>query len=69
MARIDSFLKLGTQQGLFRRAFGGRGSPHARACTAICCRSSSRDLRDTELEGYLGEIMSKSQIDHFGQGK
>jgi twitching motility protein PilT len=67
VARIDAFLKLGTQQGC-SDVHLAVGVPPMLRMHGDLLPIKFRDLRDTELEGYLGEIMSKSQVDYFAQG-
>ena len=67
MARIDAFLKLGTQQGCSDIHLAVGVPPMVRLhgdLEAI----KFRDLRDTELEGYLMEILTPNQSDHFRIG-
>ena len=67
MARIDAFLKLGTQQGCSDIHLAVGVPPMVRQhgdLEAI----KFRDLRDTELEGYLMEILTPNQSDHFRIG-
>jgi twitching motility protein PilT len=67
VARIDAFLKLGTQQGCSDIHLAVGVPPMVRQhgdLEAI----KFRDLRDTELEGYLMEILTPNQSDHFRIG-
>ena len=67
MARIDAFLKLGTQQGCSDIHLAVGVPPMVRQhgdLEAI----KFRDLRDTELEGYITEILTPNQSDHFRRG-
>ena len=67
MARIDAFLKLGTQQGCSDIHLAVGVPPMVRQhgdLEAI----KFRDLRDTELEGYLMEILTPNQSDYFRVG-
>ena len=67
MARIDAFLKLGTQQGCSDIHLAVGVPPMVRQhgdLEAI----KFRDLRDTELESYLMEILTPNQSDHFRIG-
>lgn len=67
MARIDAFLKLATQQGCSDLHLAV-GVPPMLRMSGDLMPIKFRDLRDTELEGYLLEILSKKQADEFGQG-
>jgi len=67
LARIDAFLKLGTQQGC-SDVHLAVGVPPMLRMNGDLLPIKFRDLRDTELEGYLGEIMTKSQVEYFGRG-
>jgi twitching motility protein PilT len=67
VARIDAFLKLGTQQGCSDIHLAVGVPPMVRQhgdLEAI----KFRDLRDTELEGYLMEILTPNLSDHFRMG-
>jgi twitching motility protein PilT len=67
MARIDAFLKLGTQQGCSDIHLAVGVPPMLRMygdLTAI----KFRELRDTELEGYISEILTPSQAEQFSKG-
>jgi twitching motility protein PilT len=67
MARIDAFLKLGTQQGCSDIHLAVGVPPmlrHARRSVPI----KFRDLRDAELESYVTEILTKNQSEHFARG-
>jgi len=67
VARIDAFLKLGTQQGCSDIHLAVGVPPMVRQhgdLEAI----KFRDLRDTELEGYITEILTPNQSDHFRRG-
>jgi twitching motility protein PilT len=67
VARIDAFLKLGTQQGCSDIHLAVGVPPMVRQhgdLEAI----KFRDLRDTELEGYLMEILTPNQSDYFRVG-
>jgi twitching motility protein PilT len=67
MARIDAFLKLGTQQGCSDIHLAVGVPPMLRMYGDLT-PIKFRDLRDTELEGYVLEILTPSQSEHFNQG-
>lgn len=67
MARIDSFLKLGLQQGC-SDVHLAVGVPPMLRINGDLMPIKFRDLRDTELEGYLLEILSKKQAERFAAG-
>jgi twitching motility protein PilT len=67
LARIDAFLKLGMQQGCSDIHLAV-GVPPMLRINGDLLPIKFRDLRNTELDGYLQEIMSTAQRDHFGQG-
>jgi twitching motility protein PilT len=67
MARIDAFLKLGMQQGCSDIHLAVGVPPMLRMFGDLM-PIKFRDLRDTELEGYVTEIMTPTQIAHFGSG-
>ncbi|MCB1624069.1 MAG: PilT/PilU family type 4a pilus ATPase, partial [Pseudomonadales bacterium] len=67
MARIDAFLKLGTQQGC-SDVHLAVGVPPMLRMNGDLMPIKFRDLRDTELESYLGEILSKNQTESFATG-
>jgi twitching motility protein PilT len=67
MARIDAFLKLGTQQGCSDIHLAVGVPPMLRMYGDLI-PIKFRDLRDTELEGYLSEILTPSQAEHFARG-
>ena len=67
MARIDAFLKLGTQQGC-SDVHLAVGVPPMLRMYGDLQPIKFRDLRAAELEGYIAEILSKSQNDHFSRG-
>jgi len=67
VARIDAFPEAGRPTGLLGRASGRRrtaDAPHARRSHA----HQFRDLRLSELEGYVTEILTRSQGEHFSKG-
>lgn len=67
MARIDAFLKLGTQQGCSDIHLAV-GVPPLLRMNGDLMPIKFRELRDSELEGYLLEILTKKQAEHFGAG-
>src|SRR4249919_2340000 len=67
MARIDAFLKLGTQQGCSDIHLAVGVPPMLRMYGELL-PIKFRDLRDTELEGYISEIIPTSQAARFAQG-
>jgi len=67
LARIDAFLKLGTQQGC-SDVHLAVGVPPMLRMYGDLQPIKFRDLRAAELEGYIAEILSKSQNDHFSRG-
>ncbi|MDQ2639305.1 MAG: type IV pili twitching motility protein PilT, partial [Pseudomonadota bacterium] len=67
MARIDAFLKLGTQQGCSDIHLAVGVPPMLRLYGDLV-PIKFRELRDTELEGYLTEILTPSQAEHFTKG-
>jgi twitching motility protein PilT len=67
MARIDAFLKLGTQQGCSDIHLAVGVPPMLRMYGDLI-PIKFRELRDTELEGYVLEILTPSQTEHFNQG-
>ncbi len=67
MARIDAFLKLGMQQGC-SDVHLAVGVPPMLRMNGDLLPIKFRDLRDTELESYLLEILSKKQEEHFMGG-
>lgn len=67
MARIDAFLKLGMQQGCSDLHLAV-GVPPMLRMHGDLMPIKFRDLRDTELEGYVTEILTKSQAEHFAGG-
>jgi twitching motility protein PilT len=67
VARIDAFLKLGTQQGCSDIHLAVGVPPMVRQhgdLEAI----KFRDLRDAELESYITEILTPNQSDYFRRG-
>ena len=67
MARIDAFLKLGTQQGC-SDVHLAVGVPPMLRMHGDLMPIKFRDLRLTELEGYIAEILTRSQADTFSKG-
>jgi twitching motility protein PilT len=68
LARIDAFLKLGAQQGC-SDVHLAVGVPPMLRMQGDLLPIKFRDLRATELEGYITEIMSRSQAEHFATGQ
>jgi twitching motility protein PilT len=68
MARIDAFLKLGTQQGCSDIHLAV-GVPPMLRMNGDLVAIKFRELRDTELEGYVTEIMTQNQSDAFQRGR
>jgi twitching motility protein PilT len=67
LARIDAFLKLGTQQGC-SDVHLAVGVPPMLRMHGDLLPIKFRDLRPGELEGYITEILTRSQIDHLTKG-
>jgi twitching motility protein PilT len=67
LARIDAFLKLGTQQGCSDIHLAV-GVPPMLRMHGDLLPIKFRDLRQPELEGYLMEILSRNQAEYFAQG-
>ena len=67
MARIDAFLKLGTQQGCSDIHLAV-GVPPMLRMHGDLVPIKFRDLRDTELESYVNEILTQNQTEHFMRG-
>jgi twitching motility protein PilT len=67
VARIDAFLKLGMQQGC-SDVHLAVGVPPMLRMNGDLLPIKFRDLRDTELEGYLMEILTRSQTETFARG-
>lgn len=68
MARIDAFLKLGTQQGC-SDVHLAVGVPPMLRLFGDLMPIKFRDLRAGELEGYITEILTRNQAEHFASGK
>jgi twitching motility protein PilT len=67
LARIDAFLKLGSQQGC-SDVHLAVGVPPMLRMHGDLLPIKFRDLRATELEGYIAEILTRSQADVFSKG-
>jgi twitching motility protein PilT len=67
LARIDAFLKLGTQQGC-SDVHLAVGVPPMLRMHGDLLPIKFRDLRAAELEGYIAEILTRSQAEHFAKG-
>jgi len=67
VARIDAFLKLGTQQGCSDIHLAV-GVPPMLRMHGDLVPIKFRDLRDTELESYVNEILTHNQTEHFLRG-
>jgi twitching motility protein PilT len=67
VARIDAFLKLGTQQGCSDIHLAVGVPPMLRMFGDLV-PIKFRDLRDTELESYINEILTQNQTEHFMRG-
>jgi twitching motility protein PilT len=67
LARIDAFLKLGTQQGC-SDVHLAVGVPPMLRMFGDLLPIKFRDLRASELEGYISEILTHSQNEQFAKG-
>ena len=67
MARIDAFLKLGTQQGC-SDVHLAVGVPPMLRMHGDLLPIKFRELRAVELEGYIAEILTHSQNEQFNKG-
>lgn len=67
MARIDAFLKLGTQQGC-SDVHLAVGVPPMLRMHGDLLPIKFRELRASELDGYIAEILTRSQAEHFAKG-
>jgi len=67
MARIDAFLKLGTDQGCSDIHFAVGVPPMLRMFGDLM-PVKFRDLSQAELEGYIGEITHRAQQEHLRRG-
>jgi twitching motility protein PilT len=67
VARIDAFLKLGTQQGCSDIHLAV-GIPPMLRLNGDLMPIKFRELRAAELEGYITEILTRSQAEVFAKG-
>jgi twitching motility protein PilT len=67
VARIDAFLKLGTQQGCSDIHLAV-GVPPMLRMNGDLMPIKFRELRAAELEGYVTEVLTRSQADYFAKG-
>src|SRR5690242_15932020 len=67
LARIDAFLKLGTQQGC-SDVHLAVGVPPMLRMHGDLLPIKFRDLRPGELEGYITEILTRNQHEYFQKG-
>jgi twitching motility protein PilT len=67
LARIDAFLKLGSQQGC-SDVHLAVGVPPMLRLFGDLMPIKFRDVRAVELEGYIGEILTRSQSEQFAGG-
>src|SRR5271163_2266752 len=67
MARIDAFLKLGTQQNCSDIHLAV-GVPPMLRMNGDLVPIKFRELRDAELESYITEVLTPNQSDHFLRG-
>jgi twitching motility protein PilT len=67
LARIDAFLKLGTQQGC-SDVHLAVGVPPMLRLFGDLVPIKFRDVRAAELEGYISEILTHTQNEHFSKG-
>jgi twitching motility protein PilT len=67
LARIDAFLKLGNQQGC-SDVHLAVGVPPMLRMHGDLMPIKFRDLRLAELEGYIAEILTRSQAETFSKG-
>jgi twitching motility protein PilT len=67
MARIDAFLKLGMQQGCSDIHLAVGVPPMLRMFGDLM-PIKFRELRDTELESYIAEILTPLQTEQFTKG-
>ena len=68
MARIDAFLKLGTQQGCSDIHLAVGVPPMLRVHGDLM-PIKFRELRQSELEGYITEVLTRSQSEYFASGR
>jgi twitching motility protein PilT len=67
LARIDAFLKLGTQQGCSDLHLAVGVPPMLRMHGELV-PIKFRELRDSELDGYINEILTPNQTEQFIRG-
>jgi twitching motility protein PilT len=67
LARIDAFLKLGTQQGCSDIHLAV-GVPPMLRLNGDLMPIKFRELRAAELEGYIAEVLTRSQSEIFAKG-
>jgi twitching motility protein PilT len=67
VARVDAFLKLGTQQGCSDIHLAV-GVPPMLRLHGDLIPIKFRELRDSELDGYITEILTPNQQEHFLRG-
>jgi twitching motility protein PilT len=67
MARIDAFLELASKQGCSDIHLAVGVPPMLRLHGELV-PIKFRDLRDAELDGYIDEILTPNQADHFKRG-
>jgi len=67
MARIDAFLELATKQGCSDIHLAVGVPPMLRLHGELV-PIKFRELRDAELEGYIDEILTPNQAEHFKRG-
>jgi twitching motility protein PilT len=67
LARIDAFLKLGTQQGC-SDVHLAVGVPPMLRLYGDLMPIKFRELRAGELDGYISEILTAAQNEHFNKG-
>jgi twitching motility protein PilT len=68
VARIDAFLKLGTQQGCSDIHLAVGVPPMLRVHGDLM-PIKFRELRQSELEGYIAEVLTRSQSEYFASGR
>jgi twitching motility protein PilT len=68
VARIDAFLKLGTQQGCSDIHLAVGVPPMLRVHGDLM-PIKFRELRQSELEGYIEEVLTRSQSEYFAGGR
>jgi len=67
VARIDAFLKLGSQQGC-SDVHLAVGVPPMLRMHGDLLPIKFRELRAGELDGYIGEILTRTQAEYFAKG-